>query len=277
MFLSLQPHMTSTLFQDSLPRRPVGTHDRLWPEGDIAVVHRHGGVVLGPAQMSHQTIFVVRKIPATQSLSELGYQPLHDRVYRATWSTPDVEHFIYLTGGSQGVSAAFGVRNQCADRFARREIIKYGGDTIARALEHEYDERSSCTMRFSFSLFDPFWSRPIRSLFDPILGPKMHRMVTERIFPAVKDVVTIDKLLCLLLADKRPCHWVATNGAIRAAQIVVLADKCGVPSAQTRATLEARQQWIANGFLKSSPMRNNPAEYVNRVLEDWDASPRSEV
>ena len=105
----------------------------------------------------------------------------------------------------------------------------------------------------------------------------MHRMVTERIFPAVKDVTTIDKLLCLLLADKRPCHWVATNGAIRAAQIVVLADKCGVPSAQTRATLEARQQWIANGFLKSSPMRNNPAEYVNRVLEDWDASPRSKV
>ena len=112
---------------------------------------------------------MARKIPATRTLSELGYELLHDRVYKATWSSPDVEHFS-ISG----------------------------------------------------------W-------------------------------------------------WAITNGAIRAGQIVALANKCGMPTAQIRATLEARERWIANGFLKSSPMRKNPSDYIDRIIADWPARAGTET
>jgi len=210
---------------------------------------------------------MVRTIPATQSLSELGYEQLYDRIYKATWSTSDVEHFFYLAGGPRGLSAAFGIRNLCVEVFAVREMIKYGGDIFGRALQ--FDERSSCTMRYDFSVFDPFWSRPIRSLFDPTLGPKIRQMMTEHVLPVIKDVTTTDKLLRLLVADDMPCRWAFINGAIRAAQIVALADKCGMPVAQSAALFEARMRWIGNGFMKDSPTRGVPAEYIRRVVEDW--------
>lgn len=163
---------------------------------------------------------MARKIPATRTLSELGYELLHDRVYKATWSSPDVEHFLYLAGGPRGISAGFGIRNPDAEAFAVREILKcFSDDTMARALQLEYDERSSCTMRF----------------------------------------------------------WAITNGAIRAGQIVALANKCGMPTAQIRATLEARERWIANGFLKSSPMRKNPSDYIDRIIADWPARAGTET
>jgi hypothetical protein len=212
---------------------------------------------------------MARKLPATRELSELGYEPLHDRVYKATWSPPDVEHFIYLNGGLKGLNAAFGFRNPDAETFAVRSIIKHGGDVFRAAIQ--YDERSSCTMRFSFSLFSPFWSRPIRGLFDPALGAKMQQMISEYVFPAVKDVTTIEKLRCLLLSDHVPCRWAVTNGAIRAAQIIALAGKCRKPAAETRAALEPHERSVANGFLKGSPWRENPGAYINRVLEDWNA------
>ena len=212
------------------------------------------------------------------TLSELGYELLHDRVYKATWSSPDVEHFLYLAGGPRGISAGFGIRNPDAEAFAVREILKcFSDDTMARALQLEYDERSSCTMRFGFSLFDPFWSKSARSLSDPNLAVVIQEMVTQKLFPAIREVITVDKFLDLLIADNRPCHWAITNGAIRAGQIVALANKCGMPTAQIRATLEARERWIANGFLKSSPMRKNPSDYIDRIIADWPARAGTET
>ena len=218
---------------------------------------------------------MVRKLPATQALSGLGYQPLHDRVYKATWSPPDVEHFIYLHGGLKSLTAAFGIRSPDAEAFAVRSIVKHGGDIFRTAIQ--YDERSSCTMRFNFSVFNPAWSLPIRSLFDPTLGPAMQQMISEHVLPVVKDVTTIDKLLCLLLADDLPCRWFVTSGAIRAAQIIALAKKCGKPAAEIRAALEPHERWVAKGFLKASPWREAPGAYVNSVLEDWNACLRSEA
>jgi hypothetical protein len=60
---------------------------------------------------------------------------------------------FYLAGGPRGISAGFGIRNPDAEAFAVQEILKcFSDDTMARALQLEYDERSSCTMRFGFSL-----------------------------------------------------------------------------------------------------------------------------
>jgi hypothetical protein len=214
---------------------------------------------------------MARKLPASETLSALGYQPLHDRVYKATWGSPDVEHFLFLGGTPRGINAAFGIRNPAAEAFAQQSIVKYGGEMFGRI---EHDEQSSCTMRFGFAVCDPFWARSVRGLFDPALGPTLQRLLREFILPAVGHVTTIDGLIDLLLADQRPCLWSFTNGAIRAAQIISLAGHCGHPAARISAALEARGGFIARGFLNSAPMRKAPAEYVRRVLGDWSARPQ---
>jgi hypothetical protein len=220
---------------------------------------------------------MVRKIPATQALAGLGYQLLRGRVYKATWSGPDVEHFIYLNGGPGGVSASFGYSQSPCRGLRTTGDHQIWGETIARALNHVYDARSTCTMHYPFSYFDPFWHGSARILSDPKLARLIGDIVTRQVLPAIRHVTTIDKLLSLLIADDPPWRWNVVNGAIRAAQILVLADQCAVPIAQTRAILEAKAHWIANGFLKSSPMRSSPIAYIPGIVGDLNASPSTQA
>lgn len=60
-----------------------------------------------------------------------------------------------------------------------RSFVKDGGDIFRAAIQ--YDERSSWTMRLNFSLFNPFWSRLVRSLFDTTLGPKIQQMISGHV------------------------------------------------------------------------------------------------
>jgi hypothetical protein len=48
---------------------------------------------------------MVRRIPAADSLADLGYRHAMGGAYRASWSNLEVEHFIYL----EGVEAATSV------------------------------------------------------------------------------------------------------------------------------------------------------------------------
>jgi hypothetical protein len=75
----------------------------------------------------------------------------------------------------------------------------------------------------------------------------------------------------LLAADMSYCPWAASNGAIRAAQIVALASQIGLGSTHIRTMLELRKPLIANGVSKISEMRANPTAYLDRLLEDWAA------
>lgn len=62
-----------------------------------------------------------------RELAALGYERLSRFVYRASWSTPEVEHFLYFCKDSrQYFGADFGLRNPEADRFAFDSMVKYG-------------------------------------------------------------------------------------------------------------------------------------------------------
>ena len=54
----------------------------------------------------------------TPGLAELGYLHLKKRTYKASWSSTEVEHFLFLSlyGGGNYFVCEFGIRNPPAER-----------------------------------------------------------------------------------------------------------------------------------------------------------------
>ena len=147
----------------------------------------------------------------TPALFESGYERVSEGVYKAVWSTVEVEHFVYAFDSSRNpddpngrhtLSGDFGMRNGVAERFSCRAIRTYGGE-IFRLFNCA--EPTSCAMRFSFARLEPSgW---------PVSRPGL----------SAGHVRAVGDLLGLLAADMSHCSWIASNTAIRAAQIVALA------------------------------------------------------
>jgi hypothetical protein len=203
-------------------------------------------------------------------MNDVGYQALRRDVYKATWSSEEVEHFIYFSWYGQReelLAAHCGIRNPCAEAFSVRSIRTYGGEFLFNALA--YDECTSCTMRFSFERLSKInW--PLNSLMLPgsELAASVRGLVKERVLPVVSSMVDIDTILSLFVSDSEPCPWFVSNGAIRAAQIVALAKRKGIEDAQVTEMLKSRESNISRGFMKASMYREKPGAYVEKILSD---------
>jgi hypothetical protein len=202
---------------------------------------------------------------------------VYEEVYKASWSTEEVEHFIYVSDHRGDLTdpkhegqvfASFGIRNAAAEEFSCNAIHAYGGEVLKL---FKCGEATSCAMRFGFERMDPVgW--PIRSRGPPRDAiPEWFRVfITEHLAPTVGHVRTLPDLLGLLIADMSHFPWVSSNGAIRAAQIVALARQTGLGGDHVRAILEPRRQHIAQGGDKRSEVRANPTAYVDKLLDEWD-------
>src|SRR5262249_33993079 len=92
--------------------------------------------------------------------------------------------------------------------------------------------------------------------------------IKQRLFPAISHILDIDKFLSLLLSDFEPLPWFVSNGAIRAAQIMVLANKRGIEASQIIGALKSRESEISRGFMKPSIYREKPSLYIERLAAD---------
>lgn len=209
----------------------------------------------------------------TPVLLQDGYELVGPLVYKARWSSPDVEHFIFFEAGGQTrrfFSGRFGIRNREAEAFSADAIRRHSGEFHFQALR--YNQHTSCTMRFSFHrIYPPFSELYIARLPDAEIGPPIQHIVSQYIRPAMSNVTTTSQFMSLLIENEGPCFWAGTNGAIRAAQIVVLAHKSGLRGDRIRTLLEPSFVFIANGFHRSSPFHEDPASYLDQLLVDWNA------
>jgi hypothetical protein len=194
---------------------------------------------------------MARKLPVTDALAELGYRLVEGRNYRASWSSPEVEHFIYLQGGNtlSGAppSARFGLRNTEAELFAVECVTRYGWAFIRTTLDRR--KKTDCLMQFDFSRLDPHYLRK----------------------PLVQGLTSKADLFAALLSDEEQFRWRATNSAIRAAIIVALGSQVGVEPREIRSELRSKAALISNGLSKHSPFFDTPDDYVAKVQEDWAA------
>jgi hypothetical protein len=212
------------------------------------------------------------------ALRDAGYECVDKGVYRALWSTVEVEHFIYVFGNPRSfddpkrtdtVSGDFGIRNSVAEAFSCNAIHTYGGEIFNL---FKCAEPTSCAMRFSFGRLEPSGWPILRPLLSgKELGERFRAFVAEHLIPTIGRVTTLGDLLALLAAEMSHCPWSASNDAIRAAQIVALARQIGLGANHIRAMLEPRMSLIAHGGSKTSEVRANPTAYIDRLLDDWAA------
>jgi hypothetical protein len=89
-----------------------------------------------------------------RELEAIGYDRLRKYAYRASWSTAEVEHFLYLGKDSrQYFTAEFGLRNPAAEEFSVEAIAKYGHSNFQLWLK-ERDPATACSVRFEFERLD---------------------------------------------------------------------------------------------------------------------------
>lgn len=213
-------------------------------------------------------LHVLDKLSLTAAMADVGYEYLKRHVYRAEWSTPEVEHFIYfqLYGTPREYLAAdFGIRNKEAESFAIRSIQAYGGD-IYRLLRH--DDRSDCSMRFSLGQLASWGVRSslkISAMSGVVLAEKVGHDIEQQLFPIIRDVTDLDRLLSLLLVDAEPYPWIRCNGAMRAAMIVNLSRRLGMQPRKIHTLLKSHHKRIATNLFRASD--RDPSSYVERIIE----------
>jgi hypothetical protein len=209
------------------------------------------------------------ELSLTAAMADVGYDRRKSYVYRAEWSTLDVEHFVYFqTYGTPKdyLAADFGIRNKEAESFAIRSIQAYAGD-LYRLLRH--DDGSDCFMRFSLGRLASWGIRSslnISEMSERALAEKIKHDIRQQLFPIILEVTDLARLLSLLLVDAEPHPWIRSNGAMRAAMIVNLARRLGMQPGEVRAVLKPHNKRIATSLLKAP--NPDPASYVERIIED---------
>jgi hypothetical protein len=213
-----------------------------------------------------------------QATLDAGYEPIDNLVYKAIWSSSEVEHFVYFVeSGKRGGAFLgwFGMRNVEAEFFSVNAIRSYSGEFHFQALK--YDRRKSCTMRFQFGILDRSgWCITVPTMSNVEIDRCVGEFISKYLYPILSNIATIDKYLGLIVSDAEPFRWALTNGAIRAAQIVALAAKAGLTRDWVRSVLEPRLQFISNGLARSAPMRADPAGYVEKLMADWETRSSTE-
>ena len=209
-----------------------------------------------------------------EALAPVGYRQRKELIYQAEWSTLEVEHFIAFSRYAMAQSLLtgdFGMRNPCAEVFSVHCIRAYGGDLFKIFRPHGIDY--DCTMSFSFGRLTSKvqrWSLDILVLSGTALVNSVQTYVRDRLLPVVGGVTTLDKLLAVLMVDAEPYPWIASNGAIRAAQIVAIGRQIGYEADYICASLEPYKRHILSGLGKKSAEQDDVNIYLERVVADWE-------
>jgi hypothetical protein len=186
----------------------------------------------------------------TPGLAELGYLRLKKRTYKASWSSTEVEHFLFLSlyGGGNYFVCEFGIRNPPAERFAVECLKSFGGPLFQTL---RFDPRFDCHMRFSLgglAGWGPRWSLKLSGMSEAALADKVKCDVRDLLFPVIRSVLAPADLFSLLIKDVEPCRWLGVSGANRAAIIVYLGRRMGMQTSELEPTLKPYLKEIAGSL-----------------------------
>jgi hypothetical protein len=202
------------------------------------------------------------------TVREFEYARVNGYSYRAMWSTPEVEHFLFFStyGTPEAfLTADFGIKNSDAQTFGAKCVQVYGG----KAYEHiGEDEKRQCYMRFPLGKlagWDGRWSLNVSKMSNDELAMEMREAIGEKLFPIISDIVSRDQLFTLLLSDEEPVRWFHVNGAMRIAQIAYLATELHMGRIEIRSMLEPRVNEL---FIHLKGASLEPKLYIDRIIDD---------
>jgi len=186
----------------------------------------------------------------TPGLAELGYLRLKKRTYKASWSSTDVEHFLFfsLYGGGNYFTCDFGLRNPAAERFAVDCLRLFAGPIFQ---DVRFDPRFDCHMRFSLGMLAGWPSRSslvLSKMSETALADKVKYDISNVLFPVVRSVLSAADLFSFLMRDDESSRWLRVSGAIRAAMIVYLGRRMGISTSELNAMLQSHLKDIAGSL-----------------------------
>ncbi len=210
-----------------------------------------------------------------KELAGIGYDRLRKYIYRASWGTTAVEHFLYFGKDShQYFTAEFGLRNPDADQFGIEAIAKYGHPNHQLWLR-ERDAATACSMTFEFARLDKFsrnlWPRVrLPEISGQDLANLVAGFVRQHLLPIIASITDLQSYLAFLLADRDPNRWlVSRNLMIRAAQVVAVSAQLGHSHAETKELLRPHADLIETGMRHARDTVTGFDMYVDRLLSDW--------
>jgi hypothetical protein len=202
-------------------------------------------------------------------------------LFKASWSSNEVEHFIYLgcdIKHHKYFVGKFGMRSPIAEKFSIESLVAHGHPNFGLTLEERArwnDSECACALTYDFQRFDLAKKKIEPRIFLPNAEPVyMARFISvfirEKLVPVIERITSSEAFLRFLIEDLEPCPWFAAGPAIRAAQIVALGSKLGIEKDQIRRSLEPHERLIANNLaIKQSDPRSCVDWYVDRVAADW--------
>jgi hypothetical protein len=205
----------------------------------------------------------------TSGLAELGYRRLKKRTYKASWSSADIEHFLFLSlhAGGRYFSCDFGIRNPPAELFALECVKLYGGPAFQSI---RFEPRDGCSMRFSLgglARWGTLWSLAISDMSEATLADKVTCAVRDDLLPAVRSILAPADLFSLLLKDAEPCRWLRVSGALRSAMIVYLGRRMGMETRELESMLQPHLRDIVSGVQRGVA----PSVFLSEVLRSAEA------
>ena len=177
----------------------------------------------------------------TPGLSELGYVRLKRLTYRASWSSTDIEHFLFgsVLRGGDGFLCDFGIRNPEAEQFALECLKLFSAPPLR---EVRFNPRYDCSNLFPLGKWAGWsigWTLTISEFSETAFADKVKGDVERLLLPVVRSILSPADLFSILSKNIEPCSWVTlAGGPLRAAQVVYLGRQLGVTTGELRSMLQ---------------------------------------
>lgn len=203
-------------------------------------------------------------------LSELGYVRLKRLTYKASWSSTDVEHFLFasLYGGGNYFLCDFGIRNPGAEQFGFECLRLFGGPDNR---DLRFDPRYDCSNRFPLGKWAGWsigWSLRISAFSEAAFAAKVKDDIEHLLLPVVRSILSPADLLSVLIKNVEPCSWVTVGGPIRAAKVVYLGRRLGVPTGELRSMLQPYLTQIGGALGRGGTGKmQSPSAFLEKVLQ----------
>ncbi len=208
------------------------------------------------------------------ALAPLGYQRVAKLIYRANWSTPDVEHMLrFDTFGNPKIYLAGdpGLRNAQAEAYANRCRKRYAKPMMSQAADTL--DKWWCPVHFALGGlcdWDVRHSLDTSEYSPDALAKKVADDVRVNLLPLVTPIKTCADLLAFLEKDDKTHPPMLQMGDYyRAAQIAFLAWKLARPRAKTEEILRGFTRYMASSL---DEPRVTPESYVEHILDDAEAA-----
>jgi hypothetical protein len=223
------------------------------------------------------------------ALAPLGYSRFETRieefadvhrpaVFRATWSSDEIDHFLYLGADIKRHKyfvGMFGFRSRLAEDFSIATLLKYGHPNYRFWFERYARGREiGCLMNFGFDRFYLAEKRveeriPLKIGVEE-LAQYITTLVDGRLFPIIREVTSPTKLFQTLVSDIEPCPWFATNCMARAAQIFAIGRHLDFPREVIREFLTPNYHLISRHMVEPD-IKSSVVTFMDRLAADWES------